>query len=789
MPIYLKTSTATNSWRQSSVYLKTSTATNSWRKVVSAFIKTASGWQLIFGKVGPQIDFPLEISSNSNSYPATLTGKNYHWDSGTTFTSKFQKASTSSGTWSDVTSFESILNPASGSSNTKTLILLESHFILNQSSTFFRFVVRAQNTVSGQETTEVSPAIEISVPNAVMSHTGGAIVATSTSISIPFTQNSFLKYYIVEAYGPSGLVSSTTVNTPTSPVLVENLSPNTTYDIVIYPYNFVNIVGTALLASNITTLAGTPGTVTNLTRSTGNAGSKTFSWSAPTTGGAVTSYQYQLNNLGFFSNGASTSINLTGLSGTNVFQVRAVNASGTGTAVSTGSFVIPTINSGPTAGSITSSSATVSWTSSNQESYSLSIPGAPATPYGGSTATSRSITSLSSSTSYTPTLTITSSTGDTATTTGSAFTTLVPAPSVPTITYSNVTSNSFTVSWSSSGATSYTVQIYESISGNSVAGYPQSGVTATSASISGLQPSRGYSTTITAINSGGSAVNTASTTTLAPPAVIPTITMGANSGISQTAGTINWTSTNQASFSSTGTFSGSGTTQTSITNNSLSAGTTYTGTVTVTSSTGNTASANYSLTTSVAQYTVTWNANGGTGGGSTTQNAGVAHTAPSPGTRSGFTFTGYNNTPSGDFLYGPIASGGSFTPPSSITMYARWAAIVPNVTQITALGLGNTSAPYIRFTITSTNAASLSIMLYRSATSSTGPWTPLASPSIQSTSGTLVADFSSRTGTTSNWYYVDVTPYFGASATGTSGTTRTSRVKRGTETSTTTVYP
>jgi uncharacterized repeat protein (TIGR02543 family) len=80
---------------------------------------------------------------------------------------------------------------------------------------------------------------------------------------------------------------------------------------------------------------------------------------------------------------------------------------------------------------------------------------------------------------------------------------------------------------------------------------------------------------------------------------------------------------------------------------------------------------------SVVQYTVTWNANGGTGGGSTTQNAGVAHTAPSPGTRTGFTFGGYWDTPSGDALYGPISSGGSFNPPSSMTMYARWSQIVP----------------------------------------------------------------------------------------------------------------
>ena len=81
-------------------------------------------------------------------------------------------------------------------------------------------------------------------------------------------------------------------------------------------------------------------------------------------------------------------------------------------------------------------------------------------------------------------------------------------------------------------------------------------------------------------------------------------------------------------------------------------------------------------------------------------------------------------------------------------------------------------------------------MLYRSASSSAGPWTPLANRSIQSTTGTFSIDFSSKTGTTtSNWYYVDVIPYSSAGGTGTAGTTRTSRVKRGSDTTTTTVYP
>ena len=261
--------------------------------------------------------------------------------------------------------------------------------------------------------------------------------------------------------------------------------------------------------------------------------------------------------------------------------------------------------------------------------------------------------------------------------------------------------------------------------------------------------------------------------------IIPTITMGANSGITQTSGTINWTSTNQASFSSTGTFSGSGTTQTSITNNSLSAGTTYTGTVTVTSSTGHTASANYSLTTSVAQYTVTWNANGGSGGGSTGPfNAGTSHTAPSPGTRSGFTFSGYYNTPSADFLYGPIASGGSFTPPSTITMYARWAAVTPVISSIVARNGGTGGAYKMQYTITATDAASYtSVIRYGSTTSTVNSFANTHSSStIQTNLGNTINDY----------YILELTPWSGPSGTGSAGVMRTTTIKRNTATPTNT---
>jgi hypothetical protein len=189
--------------------------------------------------------------------------------------------------------------------------------------------------------------------------------------------------------------------------------------------------------------------------------------------------------------------------------------------------------------------------------------------------------------------------------------------------------------------------------------------------------------------------------------VIPTISIAANSGVSATAGTINWTSTNQASFSSTGTFSGTGTTATSITKAGLTASTTYTGTVTVTSSTGHTASANYSLTTSATPtWTITWNANGGTGGGTTIQNQGAAHTAPSPGTRNGFTFSQWRKPQfGGDPTF--VANNGTFTPTANDAFWAQWTAnaVIPTITMGSNTGV-TSSAGTINWS--STNQSSFS---------------------------------------------------------------------------------
>ncbi len=137
----------------------------------------------------------------------------------------------------------------------------------------------------------------------------------------------------------------------------------------------------------------------------------------------------------------------------------------------------------------------------------------------------------------------------------------------------------------------------------------------------------------------------------------------------------------------------------------------------------------------VTQYTVTWNANGGTGGGTTGPfNAGVSHTAPSPGTRSGYTFNGYYNTPSGDYTYGPIASGGSFNPPSTITMYARW-TLSGGSAPATPTGVSTSGSGLVTWTASS-GATSYTVEYYlASSAAGTNAYGPLySSPDPTTTS-------------------------------------------------------
>lgn len=87
---------------------------------------------------------------------------------------------------------------------------------------------------------------------------------------------------------------------------------------------------------------------------------------------------------------------------------------------------------------------------------------------------------------------------------------------------------------------------------------------------------------------------------------------------------------------------------------------------------------NYTVTSSstslyAIQYTVTWDANGGSvSPSSSTVNSGTSVTAPTP-TRSGYTFNGWYNSPSGGSFI--VSGGSSYTVNSTQTLYAQWSVV------------------------------------------------------------------------------------------------------------------
>ena len=157
----------------------------------------------------------------------------------------------------------------------------------------------------------------------------------------------------------------------------------------------------------------------------------------------------------------------------------------------------------------------------------------------------------------------------------------------------------------------------------------------------------------------------------------------------------NWNTPSNLSFTLTnGTWTwaiASGATR-SFTVTGLSASQSSTATVTTTRPDYASGSASTTGTASaLPKYTVTWGANGGTGGGSTGPfDAGTSHTAPSPGTRDGFDFTNYRYPASGGTDPVFVLSGGSYTPTLDTTFGAQWTA---KTYAVTFDANGGTGAP------------------------------------------------------------------------------------------------
>jgi len=182
MALYVKK--RTGDWVQpSSIYVKERSGT--WKLISKGFVKKASGWFQFWPKAGPNIDFPLEITSSNTSWPATLTGKNYHWEGASTLSYKFQSSltnTTNDSAWTDLMSYTTIANPTTGNFNTQTFSITSANFSTTVRSKWFRFVVKGTDSSTGTITTEVSNNINIS-KSALVGTAGTVVIARSSASS------------------------------------------------------------------------------------------------------------------------------------------------------------------------------------------------------------------------------------------------------------------------------------------------------------------------------------------------------------------------------------------------------------------------------------------------------------------------------------------------------------------------------------------------------------------------------------------------------------------------------
>jgi hypothetical protein len=444
-----------------------------------------------------------------------------------------------------------------------------------------------------------------------------------------------------------------------------------------------------------------------------------LSWTAPTDTGGVSlsgyKIQFQVPSTGstwynWSSNTVdttSTSITLTGF-GSNLstnFRVYSVNSVGqSASPVTTASPVLgTTVPQAPTIGTASSSNTYIAVTYTANATGGKSITSYTATSSPGSLTGSTSsgaivVYNVVHNTAYTFTVTATNANGTSAASSASNTAYGVNIGSVTNITSSS-TSSSITLNFTkATNSTSTRGYLNGSLDGTT---------TGTSYLFAGLSASTSYSLGLagTAVVNGVTYVgpqSSGSYTTSAPPAVsvnsYPTIsgTGVAGTNISFTAGSYNNASTVSVALvvSLNTSFSTSSGVKTSTSPYTVTTGdatspayyfatrTTVVGTNGITyyfwsggysGSSVTLPSGGGSILSSLPTYTVTWNANGGSvSPTSNSVTAGGSVTAPTP-TRSGYTFLYWRDTPSLDYTYS-VNAGGSFTPPSSITMYARWQA-------------------------------------------------------------------------------------------------------------------
>jgi len=335
--------------------------------------------------------------------------------------------------------------------------------------------VTAGSLDDGYYSIVASQGASASAPTSVTSSSIGTTSAT-VSWSAPSDRGmSAIQSYDYSINGGSSWTSTGLTTSAT----ITGLNSSTSYTVLVRANNYF-FTGTNYGSVTFSTLVGGP-TITSLTASAPTTSSTqlvllTVSWSSTN----QASYYLNVLQTGIVNYGdygtTETSSSQSHGSGNNflVYSGVAVSisltvyngASQTGdSATSTLSYTppivaIPTV-SGVTASSVTASSATISWSSTNQDTYS--ITGLPSS-YTGFVETSRAVSGLSAGTTYTATVTVTSVSGHTASANVTFTTTALPNISSITLTPGGNSTPYMTATWSATNTASVYFAFYRSSS-------------------------------------------------------------------------------------------------------------------------------------------------------------------------------------------------------------------------------------------------------------------------------------------------------------------------------------
>jgi len=384
------------------------------------------------------------------------------------------------------------VTPSSSTSSTATFANLTA-------STTYSLVMTT-NTPSGNR---VSPALSVTttatpVPGPTLTSSN----VTSTSFTASWTPVSGVTgYTYMLSTGGGAAVAITPSSTTSSTATFTLLSPSTTYSLVMTSNTpSGNRVSPAL---SVTTSAAivpgptlTPGAITSI--------SFTASWT-PVSG--VTGYTYMLSTSGGAavavtpSSSTSSTAIFTNLRASTTYSLVMRSNTPSGYRVSP-TFVVTTTAApvpGPTltSSNVTSTSFTASWTPVSGVTgytYMLSTNGGAfvAVTPSSTTSSTATFTNLTVGTSYFLIMTTNTPSGNILSPSLSIRTSAIPPPVPgPTLTSSNITSTSFTASWTPlSGVTGYTYML--STNGGAPVAVTPSSITSSTATFSNLRASTTY---------------------------------------------------------------------------------------------------------------------------------------------------------------------------------------------------------------------------------------------------------------------------------------------------------